>query len=109
MMAARTSLRGVTLRSLGPDDERELVALWQACAGDLYPLRARLWRQITADNPNFQPSDDVTSHSRRSGRPRAGPPVPPRADRGSATSAARAASSAVDARGSTKGGSRSWP
>jgi predicted N-acetyltransferase YhbS len=59
MMAGRTSLRGVSLRPLGPDDEREVVALWQACAGDLYPLRARLWRQITADNPNFQPSDVV--------------------------------------------------
>jgi predicted N-acetyltransferase YhbS len=61
MMAGRTTLRGVTLRSLGPDDERELVSLWQACAGDLYPLRARLWRQITADNPSFQPSDVVVA------------------------------------------------
>lgn len=55
------SVYGVALRELGPDDEREIVALWQACAGDLYPLRARLWRQITTDNPDFQPSDVIVA------------------------------------------------
>ena len=41
MMAGRTSLRGITLRSLGPDDERELVALWQACAERYWRLSSR--------------------------------------------------------------------
>jgi GNAT superfamily N-acetyltransferase len=53
--------RGVAFRSLGPADEREIVALWQACAGDRYPLRSRLWRQITTDNPDFHPSDVVVA------------------------------------------------
>jgi GNAT superfamily N-acetyltransferase len=55
------SVYGVALREFGPDDEREIVALWQACAGDLYPLRARLWRQLTTDNPDFQPSDVIVA------------------------------------------------
>ena len=55
------SVYGVVLRELGPDDEREIVALWQACAGDRYPLRARLWRQLTTDNPDFQPSDVIVA------------------------------------------------
>lgn len=55
------SVYGVVLRELGPDDEREIVALWQACAGDRYPLRGRLWRQLTMDNPDFQPSDVIVA------------------------------------------------
>jgi predicted N-acetyltransferase YhbS len=55
------SVYPVVLRELGPDDEREIVALWQACAGDHYPLRARLWRQLTTDNPDFQPSDVIVA------------------------------------------------
>lgn len=75
MMAGVTKLRGVTFRSLGPDDEREIVALWQACAGDAYPLRARLWRQITADNPDFQPGDVLVAVA-DPGEPGPGSPTP---------------------------------
>jgi GNAT superfamily N-acetyltransferase len=68
------SVYGVALRELGPDDEREIVALWQACAGDRYPLRARLWRQLTTDNPDFQPSDVIVAAADRGdagpGRPK---------------------------------------
>lgn len=69
------SVYGVALRELGPDDEREIVALWQACAGDRYPLRARLWRQLTTDNPDFQPSDVVVAVADR-GDPGPGRPKP---------------------------------
>ena len=69
------SVYGVALRELGPDDEREIVALWQACAGDLYPLRARLWRQLTADNPDFQPSDVIVAAADL-GEPEPGTPKP---------------------------------
>lgn len=55
------SARGVSFRSLGPGDEREIVALWQACAGDRYPLRGRLWRQVTTDNHEFRPTDVVVA------------------------------------------------
>ena len=69
------SVYGVVLRELGPDDEREIVALWQACVGDRYPLRARLWRQLTTDNPDFQPSDVIVAVADR-GAPGPGMPKP---------------------------------
>lgn len=69
------SARGVTLRPVGPGDEREIVALWQACAGDRYPLRSRLWRQLTTDNPDFLPSDVVIAVADGGGR---GPGSPER-------------------------------
>jgi predicted N-acetyltransferase YhbS len=69
------SVYGVALRELGPDDEREIVALRQTCAGDRYPLRARLWRQLTTDNPDFQPSDVIVAVGDR-GDTGAGKPKP---------------------------------
>lgn len=52
---------GVTLRAYGPADDGPIVELWNAAAGDRYPLRERLWRQLTADNPDFRPSDIVAA------------------------------------------------
>jgi GNAT superfamily N-acetyltransferase len=67
--------RGVAFRPLGPADEREIVALWQACAGDRYPLRGRLWRQITTGNPDFRSGDVVVAVADAGER---GPGVPRR-------------------------------
>lgn len=52
---------GVTLRAHLPGDDAAIVELWNAAAGDRYPLRDRLWRQLTADNPDFRSSDLVVA------------------------------------------------
>lgn len=55
------SVHGVTFRPIGPGDEREIIAVWQAVAGDRYPLRGRLWRQLTTDNPDFRATDGIVA------------------------------------------------
>ena len=64
----------VTLRPYEPTDDGALVELWNAAAGDHYPLRDRLWRQLTRDNPDFRPTDLIVAVA--AGPPGPGRPVP---------------------------------
>lgn len=68
---------GVTLRPHLPGDDAAIVGLWNTAAGDRYPLRDRLWRQLTADNPDFRASDLVVAVDAPPERPGRPAPVGP--------------------------------
>jgi GNAT superfamily N-acetyltransferase len=48
---------GITFGPFDPARTDEVVALWNAAAGDRYPLETRVLRQITERNPSFRPGD----------------------------------------------------
>jgi GNAT superfamily N-acetyltransferase len=51
-----TTAGGVDLRPFAPALTPAVVSVWNAAAGDRFPLRERLFRQNTVDDPHFDPA-----------------------------------------------------